>query len=99
MQSPAQKDSNFNPIQFLGISGLDKNEEEILAKRLEEVISEYILIKFLQELPTSVDDDFKNGRVRTLEDLKHMLESYFPDLDGKISKYLVEFKEKYNNDK
>lgn len=99
MQSSTQKNYSFNPIQYLGISGLDKNEEEILAKRLEEVISEYLVIKLLQELPTSVDDDLKNGKVQTIEDLRHMLELYFPDLDEKISEYLIEFKQKYNNDK
>ena len=94
-QTIAQK---FDPVEFLGIKGLGKSEQEDLRKKLEVNISEYILIRLLEGLPDKVDKQLKK-EIENIDELEKMLKSHIPDLENKVEQYLQEFKNQYQNER
>lgn len=89
----------FDPVEFLEIQGLGKSEKENLRKKLGANITEYILIRLLEELPDTVDEKLKDNKVRSIEELEDILKSYIPNPDTKIKQYLEEFKKQYQHDR
>lgn len=89
----------FDPIEFLEISGLGDTEKKSLRKKLESNISEYLLIRLLEELPNTVDEKLKDNQVKSMEELENMLRSYIPNFDSKIKQYLEEFKKQYQHER
>ena len=89
----------FNPLEFLGIQGLGKAEREDLRRKLEANISEYILIRLLEELPDSVDEKLKNSKVSSINELENILMSHIPNLDTKIKQFLEEFRKQYKHER
>lgn len=100
MKKPLIKAANkFDPIEFLEISGLGVSERESLRKKLEANISEYLLIRLLEELPDTVDEKLKDNKVRSIEELENILKSHIPNFDKKIKQHLEEFKKQYQHER
>jgi len=85
----------FDPIEFLEIIGLNETQKVVLRKKLEINISEYILLRLLDELPKKVDQKLKSNKVTNIEDLEKLFKSHIPNFYTKTSELLKEFKKQY----
>ena len=88
----------FDPIKYLGITCLGQFEINSLRKKLNKNISEYILIRLLEELPDKVDEQLKKKEVEKIDELEELLKASIPDFDKKVQQYFQEFKNQYKNE-
>lgn len=93
-----KKTKAFDPIKYLDISGVSQQEEDYLRKKLNKNISEYVLIRLLEESPDEIDEKLKN-EITDLPELVTIFKSYFPDFEVKIEAFLKEFKKQYQNER
>jgi hypothetical protein len=95
---PPNTAQKLDPIEFLEIRGLDEAQENRLRNKLETNISEYLLLKLLDELPENVDQELKEAKISDINFLEKLLRSYIPNLEQKISEFLLEFKKQYKHE-
>jgi hypothetical protein len=95
---PSNMAQRFDPIEFLEIRGLDEKQESELRKKLEINISEYLLLKLLDELPETVDKELKETKISDISILVKLLKSHIPNLKQKINEFLLEFKKQYKHE-
>ena len=81
---------HFDPLKFLNIENLNNEEKNIVSKKLLDKISQYILIRTSELLPTS---DLKN--INTPEGIFFLAKSKVPDLDNKVKLFLKDFKKAF----
>jgi putative heme iron utilization protein len=92
---PSNTAQNFDTVKFLEIRGLDETQESELRKRLETNMSEYVLLKLLDELPKTIDKKLEETKISDVDSLDKFLRSYVPNLKEKINEFLLEFKKQY----
>ena len=95
---PSNTARRFDPIEFLEIRGLDKTQESELREKLEINISEYLLLRLLDELPENIDKELKETEISNVSSLEKLLRSHIPNLEEKINGLLVEFKKQYKHE-
>lgn len=98
MKQHINPSKSFDPIKLLGISGLGQFETDSLRKKLNKNISDYILIRLLEELPDKVDEQLKKKEIESVDELEEMLKTHIPDFNKKVQQYLQEFKSEYKNE-
>lgn len=95
---PTQSIFKFDILDYLDIPESARINSNNLKEKLENNISEYILIRLLDELPDAVDERLETKGIKSIGELEEMLRSYIPDFDEKVRLYLKDFKEQYQND-
>ena len=98
MTKPLKTTKQFDPIEFLGITGLNDFGKSKLRKKLETNMAEYILLRILDTLPDSIDKKFKETEILNVEDLEKLLKSHIPNLKSVVNGYLLEFKRHYKHE-
>lgn len=80
----------FDPLKFLDITNLKNQEKDILSRSLLDKISQYILIRISELLPT---EDVK--KIKDPEDILSLAQVKIPDLNNKMKLFLVDFKTEF----
>lgn len=80
----------FDPLKFLNIANLKNQEKDVVSKNLLDKISQYILIRIAELLPT---EDVK--KTKDPEVLISLAQAKIPDLNDKVKLFLADFKEEF----
>ena len=84
--------SGFDPLVFLGIKNLKGKEMQEVSNNLLNKISQYILIRISEQLPT---EDVR--RAKTPERLFSLAQERIPDLSQKMKLFLTDFRTEFGN--
>lgn len=82
--------SGFDPLIFLGIKIEDEQERVKQRYLLLEQISQYLFIRFAEEIPTEKLMNFEN-----YQDLLRFTSKNIPDIKSKLKNYLEDFKKEF----
>lgn len=80
----------FDPLLFLDISDVKKDEKHKLTEELLIQISNYLAIRFIEILPRE-----STQNIQTFEELFLASQKNFPDFNEKIKLFLGDFKKEY----
>lgn len=80
----------FDPLKFLDIANLNNQEKDTVSKNLLDKISQYILIRISELLPT---EDVK--KAVNPEDIFSLAQAQIPDLNDKMKLFLADFKKEF----
>jgi|WetSurMetagenome_2_1015567.scaffolds.fasta_scaffold05765_4 hypothetical protein len=84
-------DNSFDPLIFLGIKGIKLEEKKDLSERLLNKISQYLLIRIVDQLDSSL-----LKRTRTPDEIFSLAEDNIPDFNNQVKRYLEDFKKEFN---
>jgi hypothetical protein len=84
------KASSFDPLVFLGINDLKGKGKAEVSDKLRDKISQYILIRIV--------NDLGHSRLKKIKDPKELfsfLSRKIPGFNTKVNKYLKDFKKEF----
>lgn len=89
---------NFDPIDFLGLTNLTKDEQEFLRPKIYINMVQFLINEFLESL--NEDEIYKLGnevkQIKTYEDSILIFNKYDPNFNEKKGKYLQKYKENFD---
>ena len=81
---------DFDPLVYLGIKDLKGKEKKEVSKKLIDKLSQYFLIRMVEEL-----NDVQLKGIKDPEKLILVAKSKIPDFDAKVRQYLEDFKTEF----
>jgi hypothetical protein len=82
--------SSFDPLDFLDIRDLRGEGKKEVSNRLRDKISQYILIRIVEDLGPS-----QLKKIKDPKELFSFLSSKIPGFNTKVNKYLQDFKKEF----
>lgn len=86
-----QQFNGFDPILFLNISGVKKEDNQSISDQLLVRIGDYLAVRFLEIMPEEL---IKN--IQSTPQLLSSAQNYFLDFNQKIKLFLEDFKREYS---
>lgn len=91
-------ENNFDPIDFLNLTNLPKDQQEKLRIELFKDVAKYLLTRFVEELNEvqAMEIESKKDKIKTFEEVLKIIASYNPGFELKKIDYLNEYKKSFN---